>query len=151
MQRPESSNGQYRCKDPDEYRSLYVALTDESHFDLPANLAARTLSNVKTLERQKPGRDYTDAIVATWGIIIALTVAVWAYVDLWGRGVKPGLSQALDAFREFQTYGSGLLASLSNVVTPVSHEITLVVMAGFVVYVILALDYIFLSHRPATS
>ena len=130
----------------DEYRKLYLALEDESSFALEMDVAARALSKVKPRERQERERDLVDTFAGALGIMSALGVAVWVYVRL--GGVVPDLGQSVAGFRGFLAHAAELSAYIGSAVMPVAHEIGTIVTAGVVIYLLLALDYLFLNHLP---
>jgi predicted anti-sigma-YlaC factor YlaD len=127
----------------EEYRSLYGALADEECFAPSIELAARALSKVRIKEVKKPFREYTETLAAALGIALALVVAVWAYVGLGGQ--SPDVGPAFEVLGRYLSPALQPLVSLTNTVASVRNEFGFVVMAGFVLYVILSLDYLFLS------
>lgn len=130
----------------DEYRKLYLALEDESSFALEMDVAARALSKVKPRERQQRGRDLVDTLAGAFGIILALGVAVWVYVKL--GGVVPDLGRSVGEFWGFLAHAAELSTYIGSAIMPVAHEIGTFVTAGVVIYLLLALDYLFLNHLP---
>jgi len=130
----------------DEYRKLYLALEDKSSFALEMDVAARALSKVKTRGRRERERDLVDTFAGALGIMSALGVAVWVYVRL--GGVVPDLGQSVAGFRGFLAHAAELSAYIGSAVMPVAHEIGTIVTAGVVIYLLLALDYLFLNHLP---
>ena len=135
----------------DEYRKLYLALEDESSFALEMDVAARALSKVKPRERQERERDLVDTFAGALGIMSALGVAVWVYVRLGGvvlGGAVPDLGQSVAGFRGFLAHAAELSAYIGSAIMPVIHEIGTIVTAGVVIYLLLALDYLFLNHLP---
>ncbi|KPJ59365.1 MAG: hypothetical protein AMJ46_11560 [Latescibacteria bacterium DG_63] len=127
----------------EEYRNLYDALADEECFAPAMDLAEQTLRKLRIAEKDKPLREYLDTVVGALGITIALAVAAWAYVGL--GGPRPDFGDVFNAFAYYFSLAIEALASLKTPVASLRVEMRFAVMAGFVIYIILSLDYLFLA------
>jgi predicted anti-sigma-YlaC factor YlaD len=127
----------------EEYRNLREAFPGEERFAASMNAATRALSRVQVRKKARALWEVPDALAAAIGIMIGLVVAAWVYSSL--NGHSPGLRQILDFFSQYHSLASALLQATRSFIDSVRSEISFLLMAGFVVYVILSLDYLFLS------
>ena len=131
----------------EEYRTLYAALADESHVSSPARVAVGAPDRWRQWEGRARAAGLSDTVVTGGAIAVVLAAAVWVFVNVGGIG--PGASRVVSAFGQLLRLVVELPASLWRPDVPAHYETGVVVTAGLVICVALALDRLLLSPRLA--
>lgn len=129
----------------DDYRSLYVALADDSRVSIPGHAAILEPARGGESERHAPATDRADTMVAAWGIGVAAATAVWVFVKIGGLG--PASGQLAGAFAESLHRAAELLAAFGSAIAFVDNGSGVVTMVGLAICAALVLDQFLVARR----